>query len=363
MKTIKNSILVPLVLFFFSCSENNTGTANVVETKTTSVSASITNRTNSGSCETAPFTARQGFGSTWSRDLNLPATGKFVEESHYVTTLDVFPNGRLWANTDTENINPHLQRAFDIYKTYDPSKTFSDLYRFSYQKVWTPAEAGSIGQGSIGVIQKQTLTPEKAMWFMTMMWRPGTIPARDTKFILSANGKKVVVNAGYETGPRSQNFIGGLTPETHAWLGTTSDSQITVSYLKDQSVAIGPISCGTTPSSNIPTLNFPAAGANVSLPMNLTWSSSVSGASYRIQISKVNTGWTASNGFTTDATTNASTPVNYSAAGLNEYTWPYVDTAAANKPVSGNNYYWTVRSYSAATGVSSYSPVRSFRVN
>ncbi|HEX8575054.1 MAG TPA: T9SS type A sorting domain-containing protein, partial [Flavobacterium sp.] len=31
-------------------------------------------------------------------------------------------------------------------------------------------------------------------------------------------------------------------------------------------------------------------------------------------------------------------------------------------PVAGNTYYWTVRSYSAATGVSSYSPVRSFRI-
>ena len=115
-------------------------------------------------------------------------------------------------------------------------------------------------------------------------------------------------------------------------------------------------------TSNIPTLTAPAAGANVVAPLNLTWTSSVSGASYRLQISKVNTGWTAANGFTTDASSNANTPVNYSAAGLLSYTWPNPDTATANKPVVGNTYYWTVRSFSTATGTSSYSPVRSFKV-
>jgi murein DD-endopeptidase MepM/ murein hydrolase activator NlpD len=114
--------------------------------------------------------------------------------------------------------------------------------------------------------------------------------------------------------------------------------------------------------SNIPTLTAPAASANVAAPVVLKWTSSLSGASYRLQVSKVNTGWTAANGFTTDATFNSNTPVNYSAAGLITYTWPNADTAVANRPVVGNTYYWTVRSFSAATGTSSYSPVRSFKV-
>ncbi|HEU4495708.1 MAG TPA: hypothetical protein VFR70_01530 [Flavobacterium sp.] len=358
---MKNKITFLLLgLFFLSCSKDEdikepeaANTKNIEE-------ADYASRTNSGSCETAPYTVRHAFGSSWSRTLALPATGKFVEESHYVTTLDVFPNGRLWANSVTENITAHLQRAHAIYKTYDPDKTFAQLYSASYQKQWTPAESGSIGQGSVGAIQKTELTPEKAMWFMTMMWAPGTIPARGTKFLLSANGKKVVVIAGYETGPRAQTYIGGLTPETHEWLGTNSASQITVSYLKNQSTPIGPITCGTI--SSVPVLNTPAAGANVQSPANLSWTA-VEGASCRIQISKVNTGWTAANGFTAESAPTANVPVNYSTPGLLNYTWPNQYTADANKPVSGNTYYWTVRSYSPATGTSSYSPVRSFRIN
>jgi len=116
------------------------------------------------------------------------------------------------------------------------------------------------------------------------------------------------------------------------------------------------------PVNAIPTLNTPAAGASVASPVNLSWSTSVSGASCRIQISKVNTGWTAANGFTTESTATANVPVNYSTAGLLNYTWPNSGTTNANKPVAGSTYYWTVRSYSAATGTSSYSPIRSFRV-
>lgn len=352
--------------FLFSCSKDSdlVNADSIKDNTEIKISETNLDRTNSGSCETSPYTVKHAFGSSWSRSLPLPATGKFVEESHYVTTLDVFPGGRLWANTVTENITAHLQRAHIIYKTYDADKTFDQLYRVYYQKQWTPAESGSIGQGSVGAIQKQELTPEKAMWFMTMMWAPGTIPARGTKFLLSANGKKVVVIAGYETGPRAQEFIGGLTPETHAWLGTNSASQITVSYLRNQTTPIGPITCGTTPPvSNVPILITPSAGANLSNPVNLSWETRVSGASCRIQISKVNTGWTPANGFTTETNPTTNVPVNYSTAGLLNYVWPNSGTTTANQPVSGNTYYWTVRSYSSATGVSNYSPVRSFTLN
>lgn len=345
---MKKIYLLLLVILAASCSENE---------KEETIKKDMISRTpTSASCESSSYTVQHAFGNTWNRTVNLPATGKFVEESHYVTTLDNFPNGRLFANTVTENITAHLQRSYALYREYDSNKTFAQLYQFSYQKEWTPAEAGSIGQGSVGNIQRQELTPEKEMWFMTMMWAPGTRPAMGTKFLLSANGKKVVVVAGYETGPRSQTYLGGLTPETHAWLGTTSNSQITVSYLKDQGTPIGPINCIDT-TSNIPTLKTPAAGVTINSPVALSWTSNVSGGSYRIQISKVNTGWTAANGFTTEASPTANVPVNYSTPGLLNYTWPN------NRPVSGTTYYWTVRSYSTATGTSSYTPVRSFKVN
>ena len=118
-----------------------------------------------------------------------------------------------------------------------------------------------------------------------------------------------------------------------------------------------------TTTSNVPTLNTPAAGASVASPVNLTWSTSVSGASCRIQVSRVNTGWTAANGFTTESVATTNVPVNYSTAGLLSYTWPNSGTTNANLPVAGNSYYWTVRSFSTATGTSSYSAVRSFTVS
>lgn len=106
----------------------------------------------------------------------------------------------------------------------------------------------------------------------------------------------------------------------------------------------------------------PLNAATVTSPVNLSWTSATSGASYRLQISKVNTGWTAANGFTTGTTTTSSLPVNYSAAGLVNYAWPNSGTTTANLPVAGTTYYWTVRLYSTATGSSEYTPVRKFTV-
>ena len=470
---MKNIVLLLSILFIVSCTENE---EPIVQEKN-ALKEAISNRLpTQAACTTTPHTVYHAFGSTWSRTVQLPATGRFVQESHYVTTQDDFPGSRLFANTVTKNITPHLQRSYNLYKAYDPNKTYSQLYASSFQKEWTPAEAGAIGQGSIGNIQTQYLTPEKEMWFMTMMWAPGTRPAIDTKFLLSANGKKVVVVAGYETGPRSQTYLGGLTPETHAWLGTNNTSQITVSYLADQSIPIGPIDCNGSTSNNTPTpvspangatnlglpINFtytspvnanafriqvttsnsgwndtdgftantapnativvnasinttnyywnetaagsfegPKAGktyyytirswdsttgtskyspvrtistafgvqpiapvnnATVNSPTNLSWTSTTSGASYRLQIAKTNSGWTAENGFTTEANPTTNVPVNYSTANLLNYTWPNQYTEPQNLPISGNTYYWTVRLWSAETGTSKYTPVRSFTI-
>lgn len=462
-------------ILFFSCSDKN----EVIDANTNKLTenTSAYRSATAASCESIPLTLNHAFRTEWSRTVTLPASGRFVEESHFVTTQDIFPNGRLFANTVTEGIDAHMQRSLVLYKQYDATKTFAQLFQFSYQKQWTPAESGSIGQGSIGNSQTQTLTPEKEMWFMNMMWAPGTRPAIDTKFLVSANGKKIVVVAGYETGPRSQTFLGGLTPETHAWLGTNNNSIITVSYLKNQATPVGPIDCNNVAVNNLPVAISPAANAsnvempvgftfttpvnanafrvqvstsnsgwtdtngftssatpsastvvntsitglnftwnegsagtfeepkpnttyyytirsfdattgtskytavksfttaqgvfpilpsnasNVSKPIALSWGSSVSGASYRIQISKVNSGWTALNGFTSGTVPSTNIPVNYSAAGLVNYTWPNSGTVLVNLPVSGTTYYWTVRLYSTATGTTQYCPVRKFIVN
>ncbi|MDX2215634.1 MAG: TIGR02594 family protein [Oculatellaceae cyanobacterium bins.114] len=180
----------------------------------------------------------RGPGGAWERTITLPCAGRFVEESHYSTTQDRFPGERLFPNTQTENISSHLERSYQLYLAFDQNTSFEALYCNSWNKVWTPAEGGACGQGSVG---SKRPDPEVELWLMTMMWAPGEKPAPGTKFLLSANNRQVVVVAGYETGPGSQEYLGGITREVHAWLRTNNNSQIEVRYLTDQSMKVGPV--------------------------------------------------------------------------------------------------------------------------
>ncbi len=197
--------------------------------------------------ETTPLTIQHSYkyGSDvskhWERTIVFPVTGRFVQESHYVTNRDIFPQGRLFPSTVTENINHHLSRSFDLYLSYDNSMLYNSLYNNIWKTQWTPSEGGEIGQGSVGNIQATELTPESEMWMMTMMWAPGHRPARGTKFLISYNNRRVVVIAGYETGPGSQTFMGGVTCEVHSWLRADNNSSLKVEYLKNQSVPVGPV--------------------------------------------------------------------------------------------------------------------------
>lgn len=196
-------------------------------------------------CRSEPAIIEQAFprgSSPWNRTLTLPATGKFVEESHYVTTKDKFEK-KAWPSAKSELIKAHLERSFKIYRTLDPKAEIDKLYGQSWQKEWTPEEGGHFGQGSVGISQLTELSPNMEMWFLTMMWASGNRPEKGTRFLLSANGKSVVVQAGYETGPASEKYIGGVTREVHAWLNTSSDNEITILKLKNQKTALGPVNC------------------------------------------------------------------------------------------------------------------------
>lgn len=176
--------------------------------------------------------------------VDLPATGKFVGESHYLTTQDHFPGGSKYPTDDKEGMTAHLERSLALYQQYDATATLDGLFPPTpWHRVWTPSENGHIGQGSVGDIQLSELTPEMEMWFLTMMWKPGARPARGTKFLLRNGGKQVVVVAGFETGPGSAKFLGGVTWEVHKWLGSDNDTQLTLTLLADQSVPIGPVDC------------------------------------------------------------------------------------------------------------------------
>ena len=178
----------------------------------------------------------------WSRELKLPCIGKFAEERHYVTTKDKFFKIDFPKN-ETDNIASHLKRSFEIYKEYDSLAVFNEVYKNSWNKAWTPSERGECGQGSIGKVQLTTLKPKLELWMLTMMWEKGSKPKIGTKFILRANGKSVVVVAGFETGPASEEYIGGVTCEVHRWLQTNNHSQIEILYPKNQNIPIGPVIC------------------------------------------------------------------------------------------------------------------------
>ena len=100
---------------------------------------------------------------SWERTVILPASGKFAEESHYVTTQDSFQD-KDFPSASNENIQEHLQGSFKIYRNFDPDAEFGKLYKHSWQKVWTPEEDGKFGQGSTGSKQLDELTPEDELW-------------------------------------------------------------------------------------------------------------------------------------------------------------------------------------------------------
>lgn len=186
----------------------------------------------------------RGSNSSWERTVKLPAIGKFVEESHYCTTEDDFRNGRLFAVSKDELMDRHLARSLKLYQTYDSSVSEESIYNHSWNREWTPPEGGEWGQGSVGDVKP---SPEEELWLITMMWAPNTKPKIGTKFLLSANGRHVVVVAGYETGPGSEEYLGGVTCEVHSWLQTNNSSQIEVAYLKNQDVPLGPVALSKSP--------------------------------------------------------------------------------------------------------------------
>jgi hypothetical protein len=176
----------------------------------------------------------------WEREVLYPTTGRFVMESHYVTNNDLFPNGRLFAVRGDENIEKHLNSACLLLQSAN-----LPCYKYinSWEQVWTPAESGHIGQGARGSLQTRALSPWDEMWMGTQMWATGEMPEPGTKYLLQANGRSVVVQFGWERGPSSQKYLGGLTVETHKYLKTNSNALIKIGLLADQNILTGPINC------------------------------------------------------------------------------------------------------------------------
>lgn len=204
-------------------------------------------------CAFAPMTVELEYGKRRIK-VELPAKGSLVEESHYVTTEDdlpeiyprpmtVQPKGERAVQCD-EGIDAHIKRSFELYRKFKPDAKFEAVYYHWWEKAWTPQEGGECGQGSIGDLQLELLTPEMELWLLTMMWTEETRPPPGSRFLVSHRGKHIVAVAGFETGPDVRKFLGGVTPEIHDWLGTMNSTRnMRVAYLADQTLDPGPIDC------------------------------------------------------------------------------------------------------------------------
>lgn len=163
------------------------------------------------------------------RYLRLPAFGPVVKEAHLVTVDESFPN--TWPTSARDQITRHYQLSQQ-----------ATGYQMSRTEAWAPSgEGGSRwGQGSTGA----AVPVLDEAWYVNMYWRQR--PAKGTRMIIAnpANGRAVVASAGYETGPGANTAIGGVAEEIHDHLGTTHRSELIMGFAQDQTLALGPISCG-----------------------------------------------------------------------------------------------------------------------
>lgn len=187
-----------------------------------------------GNCATVKSvvnTANQG-------KVFLPRMGLMVEESHYQTQQDyaIIPH---WPKSSKQGIDEHLEMSCAHYKIFDPTVVCDRLYRQEWERVWTPSEKGNIGQGSRGNYRPLI---SQEMWQGTMMVAGENFPL-NTRMLARFGPRAVVLYMGHEVGPGSKKYLGGMSVEAHAWLGTNNETQIELSLLKDQTLPFGPINC------------------------------------------------------------------------------------------------------------------------
>ncbi len=168
------------------------------------------------------------YDSGGERFLRMPATGPVVREAHLVTDDESFDAG--WPTSYRDGLDAH----------YALSERVTG-YVMDRREPWAPAgEGGSRwGQGSTGA----PVPVLDEAWYVNMYWR--TRPAAGTRIIVTnpANGRALVASGGYETGPGSNEAIGGAVEEIHHYLGTTHRSTLTFGFAVDQSLPLGPIEC------------------------------------------------------------------------------------------------------------------------
>lgn len=160
--------------------------------------------------------------------LRTPALGPVVKEAHLVTVDDSF--GDTWPTSFTDGITDH----------YALSESATGFVA-DRGEPWAPAGRGGseYGQGSTGV--KIPVVDEA--WYVNMYWKPR--PDGGTRVLVydPATGQAVVASGGYETGPGSNESIGGAVEEIHLALGTVHHDRLVMGFLSDAQLPLGPIDC------------------------------------------------------------------------------------------------------------------------
>lgn len=159
--------------------------------------------------------------------LNLPVTGKVVQEAHMFTDWD-WEKHKRWPSTIKEFLDEHKAHS-------------AEWTGISYGNEWCPSGEGGCEYGQ-GATSKPV--PWKAeAWYICMYWKNKPTPG--TRFIVvnPQTGEAVVTAAGYESGPGDGGAIGGAVYEVHQKLGTSHRSTLTFGEMIDQSLDYGPIDC------------------------------------------------------------------------------------------------------------------------
>ena len=200
-------------------------------------------------CEIEKISVKRGkFNSkkeayTWKDTVYLPKSGVFHQEGHLATKNDNFSKNRIYPQWETEDIMDHLSRSAKIL-----GAKVSDIYTNPWAKKWTPPENGRAGQGSAGKILPSVA---EEMFIFNMMFRGDSRPPIGEKWLMSYNGKYVVVVGGYEIGPSSRSRLGGVQPEVLYVLGAKTPARLTIhGPLMDQSYKPGAINCESLKYSN-----------------------------------------------------------------------------------------------------------------
>jgi hypothetical protein len=161
--------------------------------------------------------------------LELPATGPVAREGHLVTRAEPAP----YPESPLDQIDRHRAR----------SQQASGLV-MRRRGSWAEPEGGGTFFGA-GVVKPELLSLLEESWYVTLRWTPQARPPPGTRMIarLPGSTRAVVLAAGHETGPSDLSHLGGVSEETHHYLGTTHLAPLTLGFAADPALPLGPREC------------------------------------------------------------------------------------------------------------------------